>query len=391
MPIARSTSALRRPASARLLRAPTCIAAMRDGPARHEFRHQRQAGQDQRADQRRDADPRMEQEADQNVDRHPGQIEQRERPGGDQEGADLIEVAQRREAVALRARAQRELHHDVVDPRAQPLVERRRDAHQDARADDVEHALEGEQRQRQHRQRDQRRHAPARKHPVVDLEHVERAGQIENVDQAAHQADRDEGVPACRQRLAQLGCLRRAGRGTGRARQRHCVPISPRQAPPSPYRAGSATPASICNAPLLRPWCRQAQPVPHARQATSGAAAPHIPWSRPRGESVQLIPNILQVLLLQHPSSGLRVSGRLNSPFPRGFGGPARLGFRHGRGWRRDTCFGRWMIGIPLMVDLDGTLTLSDTLYESFAKLLFGNPAGGARQRAAPARGARRR
>ena len=26
---------------------------------------------------------------------------------------------------------------------------------------------------------------------------------------------------------------------------------------------------------------------------------------------------------------------------------------------------------VPLVVDLDGTLTLSDTLYESFAKLLF--------------------
>ena len=31
-------------------------------------------------------------------------------------------------------------------------------------------------------------------------------------------------------------------------------------------------------------------------------------------------------------------------------------------------------IHLPLVVDLDGTLTLSDTLYESFAKLLFQNP-----------------
>ena len=30
---------------------------------------------------------------------------------------------------------------------------------------------------------------------------------------------------------------------------------------------------------------------------------------------------------------------------------------------------------VPLVVDLDGTLTLTDTLYESFAKLLFQNPA----------------
>jgi 4-hydroxybenzoate polyprenyltransferase len=32
-------------------------------------------------------------------------------------------------------------------------------------------------------------------------------------------------------------------------------------------------------------------------------------------------------------------------------------------------------IGIPLVVDLDGTLTLTDTLYESFVKFLFRNPA----------------
>ena len=29
---------------------------------------------------------------------------------------------------------------------------------------------------------------------------------------------------------------------------------------------------------------------------------------------------------------------------------------------------------IPLVVDLDGTLTVTDTLYESFAKLLFRDP-----------------
>lgn len=32
-------------------------------------------------------------------------------------------------------------------------------------------------------------------------------------------------------------------------------------------------------------------------------------------------------------------------------------------------------IGVPLVVDLDGTLTLTDTLYESFARFLFRNPA----------------
>ena len=215
MPMARMTSALRRLASARLLRAPTCSMDERARFARHEFRQQRQAGQDDRADERRYADPGMKQEADENVDRHPRQIEQRERSGADQEGSDLIEIANRRQPVAGHLRAQRQLHDDVIDPAAQPLIERGRDADHHARANDIEHALKGEQREREDRQRHQRRDAPARKHPIVDLQHVERAGQVEDVDQSAHQPDGDEGVPAGRQRLAQLGGRRRARPGLG--------------------------------------------------------------------------------------------------------------------------------------------------------------------------------
>ena len=33
-------------------------------------------------------------------------------------------------------------------------------------------------------------------------------------------------------------------------------------------------------------------------------------------------------------------------------------------------------IQIPLVVDLDGTLTITDSLHESFTKLLFENPLG---------------
>ena len=214
MPIACSTSALRRPASARLLRVPTCVPAMRAGP--------RVMNSDISVRLVRISAPiraatpiqRMEQEADQQVERHPRQVEQRGRTGRDEERADLIEVAHRRETVALPPGLERQLHHDVVDARAQPLVERRRDAHHHARADHVEDALEGEQRQRQDRQGDQRRNAPARQHPVIHFQHVERAGEIEDVDQAADHRDRDEGVPAGRHRLAQFGRPRLTGRRT---------------------------------------------------------------------------------------------------------------------------------------------------------------------------------
>ena len=56
----------------------------------------------ERADQRRDADPGMEQEADREVERHPGQVEQRRRPEAGQEAADLVEIAHRLQAVARR-------------------------------------------------------------------------------------------------------------------------------------------------------------------------------------------------------------------------------------------------------------------------------------------------
>jgi hypothetical protein len=163
----------------------------------------------------------MEQEADADIDRHPGQVEQRQRPGRAQEGANLVQVAQRAQTIALSLRAQRHLHNGVIDSRTQPLVQSRGDAHHDARTNDVQHALEGKQRQRQDREGNQRRHAPAREHAVIDLEHVERAGQVQDVDQAAHQPDGDEGMPACRQSVAQLRGRRRAGRRTGSAYQRH--------------------------------------------------------------------------------------------------------------------------------------------------------------------------
>ena len=44
--------------------------------------------------------------------------------------------------------------------------------------------------------------------------------------------------------------------------------------------------------------------------------------------------------------------------------------------------------GVPLVVDLDGTLTLTDTLYESFAKFLFQNPVAAFAVRAASRAGA---
>jgi hypothetical protein len=101
--MAASTSALRRPASARpLRRRPWAVAVW--------------------AGEGRDADQGMEQEADQEIDRHPGKIEEGGGARPAEEGAQLVEVAQGQEAVAGRGPLQGGTHHDVEDPPAQGFV-----------------------------------------------------------------------------------------------------------------------------------------------------------------------------------------------------------------------------------------------------------------------------
>src|SRR6266571_5210239 len=92
MPMACNASALRRPASARLLRALAWVTAVREGP----------------------------------------------RVMNSDISVMLVKIAQRREAVTLTFGAQRQQHHDVIDAPAQAFVQRRGNANHDARANNVE-------------------------------------------------------------------------------------------------------------------------------------------------------------------------------------------------------------------------------------------------------------
>src|SRR5262249_22923035 len=56
-----------------------------------------------------------------------------------------------------------------------------------------------------HDQADQCRHAAAGQHPVIDLQHEDRAGQIQEVDDAAHQPDANERAAARPQRITEFG------------------------------------------------------------------------------------------------------------------------------------------------------------------------------------------
>ena len=65
-----------------------------------------------------------------------------------------------------------------------------------ARAHEVEPGERDERDQQHERQHHQRDVARARDHPVVDLEHVERGGEIEQIDGEAEDQRRDEIAPA---------------------------------------------------------------------------------------------------------------------------------------------------------------------------------------------------
>ncbi len=61
-------------------------------------------------------------------------------------------------------------------------------------AQHFEHALEAEHDKSEQAETDQRRQAAARQHSVVDLQHEQRAGERQQIDQATGDADADEGV-----------------------------------------------------------------------------------------------------------------------------------------------------------------------------------------------------
>jgi hypothetical protein len=79
------------------------------------------------------------------------------------------------------------------------------DAHQQPAACDLQQGLKDEQDGGQDRQADQRRHAATRQDAVVDLQHEQRAGQHQEVDQPAEYGDPDERGDARTERITQLG------------------------------------------------------------------------------------------------------------------------------------------------------------------------------------------
>ena len=157
------------------------------------------------ADRRRHPEPGVDEETDGQEHRDPGQINNGDRARTGQKAADRIEVADRLGAVAGVPAGHGQADHRAVHRQREALVEHRRGPHHHARADQVEHALEGIGADQEDRERNQRRHAPAAQDPVVDLQHVERAGEHQQVHHAREQRHAPERAPALAQGLRDVG------------------------------------------------------------------------------------------------------------------------------------------------------------------------------------------
>ena len=153
--IVASTSALRRARSTTPWRCAAIWALLFDEARLRSFAPKRQHRNDQRAGHGQPAEPGMEQEADQQIERRPRQIEERGRAGRGEELPDLVEVADRVDALAVggdcagrHGRAEGQAGQILVQPAADPG--------QHARAYRLENRLDAEQEGDDDQQRHQR-------------------------------------------------------------------------------------------------------------------------------------------------------------------------------------------------------------------------------------------
>ena len=179
----------------------------------------------------------MNEETDGQEYRDPRQIDDGDRARTGQKAADLIEVADRLGSFAGLSAGNGKADHRAVHRHGEALVEQRRRPYHHARADQIEDTLEGIGADQEDRERNQRRYAPAAQDPVIDLQHVERASEHQQVHDAREQRHAPERAPALAQGLRNVGmgritagnvhvssspgCMEKAPMGGGRVSLRH--------------------------------------------------------------------------------------------------------------------------------------------------------------------------
>ena len=113
----------------------------------------------------------MEKKADAEIDRHPRQVKQRGRATPGEKAADLIEISQRLEAVAIAAGLQWKTNERIKYASPKPFIKVAADTYADPASDQVQPALEQIKRRCQRHQRHQRRDAASWQHAIVNLQH----------------------------------------------------------------------------------------------------------------------------------------------------------------------------------------------------------------------------
>src|SRR5829696_3750873 len=155
----------------------------------------------------------MEEKADCEIEWHPGQIEEAERPTPGQKAPDLVEIAQGQQAHGPRPARQGQTGNEAEHTRTQLFIEGSCRAQQNAAAEEVEGGLPSVKSPGQKGECDEGGNAPARDDPVIDLEHVEGAREIEDVDERAEQSQTDQGSAVGTQYCYEAR-IRRPGVGT---------------------------------------------------------------------------------------------------------------------------------------------------------------------------------
>ena len=123
----------------------------------------------------------MKQVHDAQINRYPGQIQQSQGAGAAEELLDLVEVLHRLypQPALFGVRHRQQGHHGR---RAQLVIQSLTDPGNHAAADQVDQPHECVQRHHQDDQPHQGRHRTAGQHPVIDLQHEQRPGQGQQID-----------------------------------------------------------------------------------------------------------------------------------------------------------------------------------------------------------------
>ena len=154
---------------------------MRRGELVYQCKHH----DDQPARHGKPAQHRVEQEDRRDEDRRPGHVHEGQQHRRGKEALDSVEIAQRRRGHGLFLRVGAPAQRRIEDAGIEPGLESRAHPRHDPSPSIVEQGHQAIKPGHQDRQRDQCLDRARMQHPVIDLKHVERSGQHQQVDENA--------------------------------------------------------------------------------------------------------------------------------------------------------------------------------------------------------------